>query len=139
MGLQCNVTSEAYHVHSHLSIYLNGEALAVPANIGIVDTASAHCDYSTHTHNMTGILHVEAPAAGLFTLGQVFAIWGQSLTYTDVAGNPGLPVVVYITDNNVVSQYTGDLAMIELLSHREITIQIGTPIAEIPRFNWTGP
>jgi hypothetical protein len=48
-------------------------------------------------------------------------------------------VVVYITDNNVVSQYTGDLAMIELLSHREITIQIGTPIAEIPRFNWTGP
>ncbi len=127
-------------MHAHLSIYLNGEALAVPSHIGIVETSpTSHCNYSTHTHNRTGILHVEAPAPGTFTLGQIFAIWGQPLSYTDIAGNPGVPVVVYVTDNNVVSQYTGDLAAIELLSHREITIQLGTPITEIPSYTWGEP
>jgi hypothetical protein len=124
-------------VHSHLSIYLNGEALAIPALIGIVDTSpTAHCDYLVHTHDRTGIIHVEAPAPALFTLGQFFSIWGQPLSLTDVAGNPGLPVTVYITDNNVTSQYTGDPVAIELTAHREITIQIGTPITEIPSYTW---
>lgn len=81
---------------------------------------------------------MEAPAAGLFTLGQVFALWGQPLSYNDIGGISGIPVVVYITDNGVVTQYTGDLGAIELLSHREITIQLGTPIAEIPVYTWVG-
>jgi len=137
--LQCNVTSEAYHVHSHLSIFLNGEQLAVPSHIGIVETSpTTHCNYSTHTHDHTGMLHVEAPAPGLFTLGQIFAIWGQPLSYTDIAGISDVPVVVYITDNGVTTQYTGDLSTIELLSHREITIQLGTPITEIPSYTWVG-
>ncbi|MGC3979733.1 MAG: hypothetical protein QM808_00555 [Steroidobacteraceae bacterium] len=123
-------------MHSHLSIYLNGEALAVPASIGIVQPPT-NCTYPLHTHNATGIIHVEAPAAALFTLGQLFAIWGQPLSPTDVGGNPGLPVVIYLTNNNVVSQYTGNFADIELTSHREITIQIGTTITEIPRYTWT--
>lgn len=84
------------------------------------------------------MVHVEGPAPGTFTLGQFFAIWGEPLSYSDVAGNPGIPVVVYVTDNNVATQYTGDLAAIELISHREITIQLGTPIAEIPRYTWVG-
>jgi len=134
------VTSQAYHVHTHLSIYLNGQALAVPSHIGIVDTSpTSHCNYTTHTHDLTGVVHVEAPVAGTYTLGQFFAIWGQPLSYTDVAGNPGVPVVVYVTDNSVVTEYSGDLTAIELLSHREITIQLGTPISEIQRYTWTGP
>ena len=138
-GLKCDVTSEAYHLHSHLSIYLDDRALAIPSNIGIVQISStSHCNYTVHTHDSSGIVHVEAPAAGTFTLGQFFALWGQPLSFDNVAGNPGMPVVVYVTDNNLVTQYTGDLAAIELLSHREITIQIGTPISEIPYYTWTG-
>ena len=109
----------------------------MPSQIGIVQlSATSHCNYTTHTHNRTGIIHVEAPAAGTFTLGQFFAIWGQPLGFDNVAGYPGLPVVVYITDNGVVTPYTGDLSSIELLSHREITIQIGTAISEIPNYTW---
>ncbi len=85
------------------------------------------------------MLHVEASAAGLFTLGEMFAIWGQPLSYTDIAGLSGVPVVVYITDNGVTTEYSGDLSSIELLSHREITIQVGTPITEIPSYTWVGP
>jgi len=135
-GLDCLPTmNETYHVHSHLSIFLNGEALAIPGEIGIVETP--HCFYSIHTHDHSGKLHVEAAAPGLFTLGQYFAIWGQPLGNTNVAGLVGLPVVVYVTDAGVVTEATGDWHDIELRSHREITIQIGTPITEIPNFTWS--
>jgi len=138
-GVACNATSQVYHVHTHVSIFLNGEQLAVPASIGIVDTATVHCDYHIHTHNKTGIIHVEAPAADVFTLGQLFAIWGEPLSYTNVADLTGLPVTVYVTDNGVVTEYTGaNLGDIELISHREVTIQIGTPITEIPNYTWAG-
>jgi hypothetical protein len=56
-----------------------------------------------------------------------------------VAGLTGKPIVVYVTDQNgVVTMASGDWGDIELLSHREITIQVGTPIAEIPNYTWTG-
>jgi len=46
--------------------------------------------------------------------------------------------VIYITDDNgVVTEATGDWNDIELLSHREVTIQIGTPIDEIPNYTWS--
>src|SRR5882672_9989590 len=78
-ALECLTTMpETYHVHTHLSIFLNGEALAIPADIGIVSqSATADCFYSIHTHDQSGKIHIEAAAAGTFTLGQVFSIWGQ--------------------------------------------------------------
>jgi len=138
-GLTCEVNMiETYHVHTHLSIFLNGEALAVPGQIGIVPLqAGGHCFYNLHTHDKSGKLHVEAPAPGLFTLGQLFSIWGQPLEGSNVAGITGLPVVVYVTDAGVVTQATGDWHDIELTSHREVTIQIGTAITEIPNFTWS--
>lgn len=137
-GLECLPTMvETYHVHSHISIFLNGEALAVPAHVGIHDGGATDCFYSIHTHDKSGKVHVEAAAAGTFTLGQFFAIWGQTLSSTEVAGLTGMPVVIYLTDNGVATRATGDWQAIELTSHREITIQIGTQIAEIPRFTWS--
>lgn len=137
-NLQCLPTMpENYHVHSHLSIFLNGEALAVPGHVGIVESSSADCFYSIHTHEMSGKLHVEAAAPGTFTLGQFFALWGQPLGDTNVAGLVGMPVVVYVTDNGVVTEASGDWHDIELKSHREITIQVGTAITEIPNFTWS--
>jgi hypothetical protein len=131
---------ENYHVHTHLSIFLNGQALAIPAQIGIVDqTATTHCFYSLHTHDNSGKIHVEAAAPAIFTLGQLFAIWGQPLESSNVAGLTGMPVAIYVTDNNgVVTEATGNWSDIELLSHREISIQVGTAISEIPNFTWSG-
>jgi len=127
-------------LHAHLSIYLNGEALAVPAQIGVVDTTPlTSCHYALYTQDASGMIYAEGHRPDRFTLGQFFQIWGEPLSYSDVAGNPGVPVVVYVTDNNVVTQYTGDLTDIDLLSHREITIQIGTPVAAIPNYTWSGP
>lgn len=127
-----------YHVHSHLSIFLDGVALAIPEDIGIVKlTPTTQCVYSLHTHNHSGKVHVEGPAPALFTLGQFFLIWGHPLERDNVAGLTGKPIEIFVTDHNgVVTRASGNWGDIELLSHREITIQVGTPIAEIPNYNW---
>lgn len=137
-GLDCLANMpETYHVHTHLSIFLNGEALAVPGHVGIVQqSGGTECFYSVHTHDKSGKLHVEAAAAGMFTLGQFFAEWGETLDSANIAGLTGMPVVVYVTDDGKVTKATGDWHDIELKSHREITIQVGTAITEIPNFTW---
>jgi hypothetical protein len=138
-GLDCLATMvENYHVHIHLSIFLDGVALAVPAEIGIVpQQPSGECFYSIHTHDLSGKIHVEAAAPGTFTLGQLFAIWGQPLETDNVAGLTGKPIVVYSTDQATVTRVTTDWKAIELTSHKEVTIQVGTPITEIPNFTWS--
>jgi len=129
-GVNCLVT-EDYHIHTHLAIIKNGQMLAIPPNIGLQG-----CAYELHTHDKSGILHIETSTYRKFTLGQFFAVWGQPLSYANIAGISGMPVVVFINDGEVLTEYKGDLAEIELKSHRAITIQIGTALKEIPSYKW---
>jgi hypothetical protein len=129
----------AYHVHTHVSIYLNGEQLAIPTHAGFVEGTTNDCHYPLHTHDWSGLVHVHGTAAGTFTLGQFFSIWGQPLSSTDVAGLVGMPVRVFVTENGVATENTGDWSAIELTSRRHITIQVGTDITEIPQYTWIGP
>jgi hypothetical protein len=123
---------ETYHVHAHIAIYKDGQMLALPSHIGI----PASCNYETHTHDNTGIVHMETPAVKDFTLGKFFDLWGEPLTLTNVAGVQG-PVVAYINDNGDVRRYMGALGDIELTSHRAITLQVGTSIPALPVYNWS--
>lgn len=136
-GIPCGPLVETYHIHSHLSVIVNGQARSIPASIGIVDNGTTDCHYQLHTHDLSGKLHVEAPAAATFTLGQLFSIWGQPLTRDNVAGITGLPVEVFITEGGTVTRYSGDPKEIELKSHRHIAIQIGSDIAQVPFFTWS--
>jgi hypothetical protein len=129
---------ETYHVHTHVSVILNGVPLAVPSNIGIApQDGGTRCFYNIHTHDHSGKIHVEAPAPGTFTLGQLFAIWGQPLEPTNVAGLTGLPIEVFSVENATVTRVTTDWKLIELTTHKLITIQVGSAIAEIPNFSWS--
>lgn len=140
-GLVCYPGADApsaYHVHSHLSIFLDNVQLQLPSVIGMITLADgSKCTYSLHMHDHSGKIHVEGPAPAVFTLGQFFQIWGQPLEPDNIAGLTGKPVVIYVTDNNgVVTEASGDWHDIELISHREITIQVGSPIDEIPNYTW---
>ncbi len=138
-GVECLPVNHTFHEHAHVSVFLNGEQLAVPASTGIVNLSpGVDCFYALHTHNRSGMIHVEAAAPTTFTLGQFFDIWGMTLSGSEVAGLTGMPVVVYVTDNGTVTQATGDFRNIQFRSHREITIQVGTAITEIPNYTWTG-
>ena len=138
-GLTCETKlSETYHVHTHVSVFLDGVALAFPRFVGRVQEGSNPvCFYSLHTHDWSGKIHVEAPAPGTFTLGQLFEIWGMPLQSDNVAGLTGKPIVVYSTEGGVVTEVTTDWKAIELTTHKEVTIQVGTPITEIPNFFWS--
>jgi len=139
-GLNCEVNlSEVYHVHTHVSVLLDGVALAIPRSVGRVQTGTNPvCFYSIHTHDLSGKIHVEGPAPDVFTLGQLFEIWGMPLETDNVAGLTGKPIVVYSTDQGTTIKVESDWKGIELTSKKLVTIQVGTPITEIPNFNWTG-
>jgi hypothetical protein len=139
-GIPCtNPVPGDYHVHVHLSIIVNGEAKSVPPEVGFVSLAGGkRCIYSLHTHDRSGKLHVEADAPRTFTLGQFFRIWGQPLESTNVAGFTGLPIRLFVVDGSSVSQVEApDWDGLELTSHRQFTIEIGTPINEIPTYTWS--
>lgn len=67
----------AMHIHSHLDIYVEGNQVPVPADMGISTEHSA-----IHTHDDTGVLHQESAVQTTFTLGQVFDVWGVRFTPT---------------------------------------------------------
>ena len=73
-GIECApMEAEGFHIHVHLQLWKSGQELPVPAGIGF----ASGCFYWLHTHTNDGIVHLEAPHDGPYTLGQFFAIWGQ--------------------------------------------------------------
>ena len=129
-GVGC-APSVVYHIHALLSIYQDRQRLALPDSIG----RGSGCNYEMHTHDGSGVMHIETNAPKVFTLGQFFALWGQPLSATAVAGLPGAPTF-YIIDKETVKRYTGDPAAITLNAHREIVIVTGTPPVQVPRWDW---
>ncbi|SHN19603.1 hypothetical protein SAMN05192549_105305 [Duganella sacchari] len=125
------LVNEDYHIHTHLTILRDGRVLAIPGHIGLKG-----CAYELHTHDLSGVIHVETASYRKFTLGQFFAVWGQPLGRDNVAHLTGQPVVVYLNDGTGLTEYTGDLQSLELKGHREITIVVGSAPAEIPSYTW---
>lgn len=128
-GVTCAV-SETFHQHALVSIYRNGSRLALPTSIG-----RAACHYELHTHDGSGVVHIETDLPKTFTLGQFFALWGQALTTTSVAGLAGTPAY-YVVDDEKITRFTGDPATIQLKAHSEVLIVTGTPPTQVPRYNW---
>jgi hypothetical protein len=79
--------SEKFHIHAMLHIYVNGLLVPLPANIG-VDPAK-HLESSLHTHDHTGIIHMEAAHPFNFTLGDFFSVWGVKLGPAQLGGLTG--------------------------------------------------
>src|SRR5205809_7457088 len=78
---------ETFHIHAMLHIYVNGLLSPLPKNIGI--DAAHHLESSLHTHDSTGVIHMEAPHPFNYTLGDFFAVWGVKLGPAQVGGLEG--------------------------------------------------
>jgi hypothetical protein len=76
------VTSSTYVYHSHpnLTIFISGTPQPIPAN-----TASSSCLQPIHTHDSSGILHVETDENRDYTLGDWFLLWGNSASNANLA------------------------------------------------------
>jgi len=134
-GIDCGSQEYAtLHVHTHLAIFYNGKQIAVPQYIGFAPSLSGGCLYWIHTHDGSGIIHLEAPEispkqGGPYTLGMLFDIWGQPLERQDVAGLVG-DVTAYVNG----SKYDGDMHQIPLGAHQQIVLVIGTPSVPPPNY-----
>jgi hypothetical protein len=78
---------EKFHIHAMLHIYVNGLLTPLPANIGI-DSAKG-VESSMHTHDGSGIIHMEAPHPFNYTLGDFFSVWGVKLGPAQLGGLKG--------------------------------------------------
>src|ERR1700730_306107 len=81
-NITCDASEHAgagsYHIHAHLSLIINDSPVTLPANLGIADDQS--CIYWLHTHDTTGVINVESPNSGTYTLGTFIHLWKQQFS-----------------------------------------------------------
>jgi hypothetical protein len=135
-GIRCAKSLLAtFHHHVHLSLFVNGEQIAIPRGTGMKNPAHgnyiyhADCFYWLHTHDETGIVHMEAPTSRFYDLHDYFYEWGEPLSPSDVAGYIG-KVTVFI--NGV--QQSVDPRTIQFSPFLEITLEVGSPIVTPPTY-----
>jgi hypothetical protein len=76
------VGNESYHIHALLHVYVNGKPVTVPANIGLYPAKGIVSPI--HTHDTSGVLHMEASRPYAFTLGDFFVVWGVRFSSTQL-------------------------------------------------------
>jgi hypothetical protein len=74
----------ALHTHQHLDLFVDGKRVVVPAGIGI-DPAGRFIS-PLHTHDTSGVIHVESPTVRPFTLGELFGVWASGSVRAGWAG-----------------------------------------------------
>src|SRR5262249_8298720 len=112
----------SYHIHAHLDVYVDGKKETVPQYVGIDPLRGVFA--SLHTHDTTGIVHVEAARKRDFTLGQFFAVWGVKLTKDQLgpfSDGGGKQVRVFAGGKPV-----SDPFHLALTPHEEIAVTYGT-------------
>ncbi len=120
IGLQAlSGGKSALHIHEHIDIIINGHSVSVPANIGINQIERFMSPI--HTHDNSGVIHVESPTMRDFTLGEFFDVWGVRFTqncigsYCDTASST---LAVYNNGKKV----TNNPRTLILKEHQEIAV-----------------
>ena len=126
--IPCGLEGTVMHIHTHVDIFINGQAYTILAGVGIVPNK---CLYWMHTHDSSGVVHVESPTQMDFTLGKFFDIWGKAFNNTQIfdyrAGSSN-PLIVYVNGQSAGGNYR------DIVSHQhdEIAIVYGTPPTQVP-------
>jgi hypothetical protein len=133
-GLRCSPAGgRRYGVH--LELFARRLVVIVPAGIGIAPpllrrgayVRSGRCSYPVRTREPTGV--VEVAAGARLTLGRLFALWGQPLSRTRLAGFRG-KVSAFVGGRRRV----GDPRYIPLTRHAEIVLEVGGYVPPHRRF-----
>ncbi|HWE81897.1 MAG TPA: hypothetical protein VG265_09625 [Gaiellaceae bacterium] len=145
-GIRCQKNERlVFHIHVHLTLFVNGTQRLLPGSIGIWPpivgqskygqfvVTPANCFSWLSTHFSDGIIHVESPVQRSFVLGEFFDIWGQPLSRTQLG--PAHGEVTAIVDGQV---WTGDPRQIPLVEHRQIQLEVGPPLVAPESVTWPG-
>jgi hypothetical protein len=111
------------HIHPNLAVYVDGEEVAIPVNIGIDPAQPPEMMAGLHTHDSSGVIHVENAAEP--TLGQFFEIWGVPFSADRLGPNEAKrDKTVRMWVDGEPSREFGDLVMED---GQEIVVAYGTP------------
>ena len=124
-GISCQASEQSiFHIHAHLTIFVNGSARRLPADVGIPAHAqNGPCLYWLHTHAPDGVIHIESPVRRTYTLGDFFDEWGQPLGPHQAGPATGPVVAIYNGQ-----RYEGNPRDIPLNAHAQIQLEVGTPL-----------
>lgn len=151
-GMPCLSTMpNTYHIHSFVGIIINGRQLALPDGIGMKNpgadgtyagfpnwTEYASCYYYIHTHDASGVFHVESPqsvslSSSLYTLGNAFDMWGMPLSSTQIGPYTGtvraytakVPLKTAQILHSYYTLWSGNPRTIPIYSHTTTWLEIG--------------
>jgi hypothetical protein len=142
-GISCETSEQTvFHIHTHLTIFVNGQQRQIPAAIGIPGAVvqptsagpfigSGTCFYFLHTHAADGIIHIESPVQRTYTLGHFFDEWGQTLGPDQVG--PAKGKVTAIVNGKV---FKGNPRNVPLGSHEDLQLEVGRPLVAPETINW---
>src|SRR3990172_10183718 len=94
------------HTHAPLEIYINGVKETIPASIGV----AASCMRPVHTHDDSGMIHIELPSAREATLGDFFTVWGKACSADQLMD-------YYRDASHVITMTVDDVPSTALSSH----------------------
>lgn len=116
----------AVHYHAHIDVLVDGKPVPVPLGLGYVATGSKVVGLAPlHTHDDSGIIHIENDVPATFVLGQVFTEWGVRFTSSCLGAyctGGGKELAVFVGGK----RQSGDPTRIVLTKHEEIAVVYGT-------------
>jgi hypothetical protein len=112
------------HTHEHLDVFVDGRPVTVPTGIGIADDFIS----PIHTHDASGVIHVESPTRRNFSLAEFFGVWGVRLTRKCLGGECGAAKLHVFVNGRPVRD--PNLAL--LTPHGEIVVAFGPPPKPLP-------
>lgn len=151
-GMPCATTMpNTYHVHAFVGIIINRRQLALPDGSGMKSpgadgtyagfpnwTEYATCYYYMHTHDASGVVHIESPksasqSTSLYTLGNYFDVWGRTLSTTQIGSYTGtvrayvaqVPLKTFYIQRASYVLYGSNPRNIPLKSHTTVWLEIG--------------
>jgi len=123
-NISCQSTEQGgTHIHAHVTMYVNGTKTPIPANVGIAPDSS--CLYWLHTHDDSGVIHIEAPEGVSATFGNFLDIWGQRFQQVGYPSqlSDATGWQVYVNGK----PFRGNFHTIQLQSHTLITLAYNSP------------
>jgi hypothetical protein len=114
------------HIHVHLDVVVDGHPVQVPAGIGIDPVHRAISPL--HTHDTSGVIHIESPVQRQFSLGEFFSEWGVSLSADNISALRavgGKTLRAYVNG----TLRTDNPAAVTFEPHDEIALIYGVPQA----------
>src|SRR4051812_32538364 len=136
-GIRCERNARLlFHVHTHVTVFVDGEPRTIPAGVGIwprlgpqnyrrgqFGVTAENCLTWLSTRYADGLIHVESSVRRSFVLGDFFDVWGQPLGENRVG--PAQGKVTALVDGKL---WNGDPRKIPLRSHTQIQLEVGTPL-----------